>query len=586
MSGGLLARELMTVTRTAEPERTTVALRLPGQPPAEQYTQFQSAVIPLSVEPGAADQPPAEPTQGLEGTAPTGKKPTADLAPVDAAAPTAPLADAPLEQLLFTVSRGDSLYTIFEANDLPQTELAAILATDREVKERLSRLQPGHQIALRRETPERIESLIHFSGATRALELVRRESGGFEKRWVTEAPPAASTRKAAAKSSAPTQTLRPAEALALGIANHQWSRHSVRVAKGDSLYTIFLAEKLAPKELVELLRSGEEAKGLKRLLPGQRLDFCLDGANALQHVVYHADDLHSVQFLRGDSGFHAERVEVQVERRLSNAAGEIESSLFLAAQRAGLEDRIIMELVEIFGWDVDFALDIRAGDHFSLIYEELYNGNQKVRDGAILAAEFVNQGRIIRAVRYVNPKGRAEYFTPEGFSMRKAFLRTPVEFTRISSRFGLRKHPVLHKLRRHNGVDYAAPRGTPVKASGDGKVVYLGRKGGYGKTIILRHGSTYTTLYAHLHRYKKVLKRGHAVRQGQIIGYVGSTGLATGPHLHYEFQVRGTHRDPLKVELPKAAPIAAQYKADFLDSTRDILAKLELVSATRLASSE
>ena len=588
-----------TQTRGAAGQRVTVALALAGQPAPEASAAFQSAITPLpsvvlaTVDPAkpetvsVATPPAAEATDEAATTPPPASVVLASTTS-DSPEYSPAIAQAGKEPLHITVATGQSLYTIFQANGLAQRDLAAILAVDKRVKKRLSRLQPGHQIAIQRDASDGIVNLIHFSSAATALEVTRQEGGKFTAVWIEKARPTASESTALAGRPDPQVSPSPAVQADRGIdlAQSGWSRQSVKVAKGDSLYTIFLAEQLSTAELAELLRSGDEAKGLKRLLPGQRLDFYVDDANVLQHVVYHADDLHSVQFRRAGSGFDASRVEVQVDRRLNNASGVIRRSLFLSAQRAGLEDRLIMELAEIFGWDVDFALDIRSGDRFSLIFEELYHGEDKVRDGAILAAEFTNRGRVIRAVRYVNPQGRAEYFTPNGLSMRKAFLRTPIDFARVSSRFGLRKHPVLHKLRQHNGVDYAANRGTPVKASGDGKVVYLGRKGGYGKTIILRHGSTYTTLYAHMSGYRKGLKRGHAVRQGQTIGFVGSSGLATGPHLHYEFQVRGAHRDPLKVDLPKAAPIAAEYKADFLDRTRGILARLERVSDTQLASNE
>ena len=221
---------------------------------------------------------------------------------------------------------------------------------------------------------------------------------------------------------------------------------------------------------------------------------------------------------------------------VATAAGVIDSSLFEAGQRVGLSDNLIMQMAEIFGWDVDFALDIRAGDRFALVFEEQFKDGEKIGEGPIIAAEFINLGRRIRAVRYVDPEGKTDYFSPDGRSMRKAFLRTPVNFARISSRFSFsRRHPILHKMRAHRGVDYAAPRGTAVKASGDGRVIFASRKGGYGRTIIIRHGSAYTTLYAHLARFSKGVRPGKRVEQGQVIGYVGSTGLATGPHLHYEY---------------------------------------------------
>jgi murein DD-endopeptidase MepM/ murein hydrolase activator NlpD len=245
-----------------------------------------------------------------------------------------------------------------------------------------------------------------------------------------------------------------------------------------------------------------------------------------------------------------------------------------------------MELAGIFGWDIDFALDIREGDEFRLVYEEQFLDGEKIRNGNILAAEFVNRGHSYRAVRYQAKNGRADYYTPTGQNMRKAFLRSPVDFRRISSRFGKRHHPVLNRMRMHKGVDYAAARGTPIRATGDGKIIYRGRKGGYGKTVIIRHGSKYSTLYAHMSSYNRKVRHGSRVKQGQIIGYVGATGRATGPHLHYEFRVHGAHRNPLTVKLPSAASIDKKLKSDFLQQTRGLIAQLDGLQRVDVALAE
>ncbi|MCU7945715.1 MAG: peptidoglycan DD-metalloendopeptidase family protein, partial [Candidatus Thiodiazotropha sp. (ex Cardiolucina cf. quadrata)] len=253
----------------------------------------------------------------------------------------------------------------------------------------------------------------------------------------------------------------------------------------------------------------------------------------------------------------------------------------------GLSERLIMQLADIFGWDIDFALEIRSGDRFTVIFQEDYLDGEKLRDGPILAAEFVNQGRTYRALRYTDDSGNSDYFTPKGRSMRKAFLRAPVDFRRISSKFTReRYHPVLGKKRPHRGVDYAAKTGTPIKSAGDGKIIHRGKKGGYGRTVIIQHGQTYTTLYAHLSRYNKKAKRGQKVKQGQVIGYVGKTGLATGPHLHYEFRVNGVHRNPLTVKLPAAEPIAKKYRAGFQMKIQPLLSKLELINRTLVADAK
>ena len=329
------------------------------------------------------------------------------------------------------------------------------------------------------------------------------------------------------------------------------------------------------------------AKKLARIAPRQEIEFYVDTESRLTRLVHRLDRIRSLHVSRDGDTFKFEEIVEPPEVSVAIASGTIDSSLFEAGQSAGLSDSIIMQMAEIFGWDVDFALDIRAGDRFALVFEEQYKGGEKIGEGPIVAAEFTNRGRVIRAVRYSDSAGYTDYFSPDGRSMRKAFLRTPVNFTRISSRFSFsRRHPVLHKMRAHRGVDYAAPRGTAVKASGDGKVVFAGRKGGYGRTIILKHGSTYTTLYAHLSRFSKGIRTGKRVEQGQIIGYVGSTGLATGPHLHYEFRVRGAHRDPLKVKLPQASPLPEQYMVDFQQRAKPLLAQLDLAGHTSIATAD
>ena len=243
-----------------------------------------------------------------------------------------------------------------------------------------------------------------------------------------------------------------------------------------------------------------------------------------------------------------------------------------------------MELAGIFGWDIDFALDIRQGDSFAVIYEEVFLDGEKVRDGDIIAATFSNRGESYQAIRYTDASNHTDYYSPDGHSMRKAFLRTPVEFSRISSRFSLgRKHPILNTIRAHKGVDYAAPRGTPIKATGDGKVIYRGVKGGYGNVVIIQHGSSYSTLYGHMSRFARGVHSGSHVKQGQIIGYVGSSGLATGPHLHYEFRINGVHRNPLTVKLPDAQPLPKQYMADFQMHANQLVASLDLLSKTNVA---
>ena len=492
-----------------------------------------------------------------------------------------PAFDARISERRFDVRSGDSLYALFEEERLSQQDLHRIVSSGRRVADQLAALRPSEELRLQVNDAGNVLALAHFRGDADVLNVERQPDGSYAATWspgpiaapFTETPPPAPGTAGVAEA-----------ALDQGLAELNWTRREIRVANGDSLYGIFLEEELAVAELIDLLRSGDDSRALKRLRPDQKLDIYVNADQSVRHLVYYLDEVDSLHFFRRDDGFSSERHQAELDRRLSSVDGEIHDSFYLAAQRSGLSDRLIMEMAEIFGWDIDFALDIREGDRFAVIYEELYQPDGTASEGAIVAAEFVNRARTIRALRFEDEDGQVQYYSPDGLSMRKAFLRTPVNFTRISSRFGLRRHPVLHKLRQHNGVDYAAPRGTPVRATGEGTVDFASRKGGYGKTVILRHGNVYTTLYAHLAGFAKGLRRGDTVQQGQIIGHVGSTGLATGPHLHYEFRVRDRHRDPLKVKLPDAPPIAQKYKADFLDRTEGLLARLEHISRTHLAS--
>ena len=267
------------------------------------------------------------------------------------------------------------------------------------------------------------------------------------------------------------------------------------------------------------------------------------------------------------------------------AYGVIESSLFESAAQAGLSDKTIMNVAGIFAWDVDFILDIREGDNYYIQFEEIWQDGEYVTDGEIIAAEFNNNGRQIQAIRFTDSENNSDYFTPTGNSIRKAFIRAPVDFTRISSNFNpKRRHPILNTIRAHRGVDYAAPRGTPIKAAGDGKVIFRGNKSGYGKCVILQHGGNITTLYAHMSSFNAKARLGTRVRQGQTIGYVGKTGLATANHLHYEYRVNGVHRNPRTVPLPDAEPIAAEYRERFLAQAMPILEELENFKRQRLAT--
>jgi len=368
-------------------------------------------------------------------------------------------------------------------------------------------------------------------------------------------------------------------------AAEQW--RTIKVKSGDTLSSIFARVGLNPQLLHTILSLGDEAENLKRIHPGEIIKLKLAEQSQLVELMYDIDPTRSLRIWGNHTGYQSSMIERPVERRVSQAAGVITSSLFEAGQQAGMSDALTMQLAGIFGWDIDFALDLRDGDRFAVVYDDLYVDGDHLRHGDILAAQFVNRGRTYQAVRYTDASGRSEYYTADGRSMRKAFLRTPVEFSRISSGFSTgRLHPVLNQIRAHKGVDYAAPTGTPIKATGDGKIAFVGVKSGYGNVIELQHGSRYSTLYGHMSRFASAIRPGSRIRQGQTIGYVGMTGLATGPHLHYEFRIDGAHRNPLTVQLPEAAPIAPAYRKDFLAKTQALLSQLEQKKNPQLAANE
>jgi len=365
----------------------------------------------------------------------------------------------------------------------------------------------------------------------------------------------------------------------------QW--HSVKVRHGDSLSTVFDRLGIPAAQLIAVMSSGPDAKQLKKIHPGDELKvFTSPDSNKIRELSYQISVIKRLDISSNGETLRSSIIETPIETRIAHTTGTINSSLFLASMKAGLSDNLTMELANLFGWDIDFALDIREGDQFSLIYEEQYAHGKKLRDGNILAAEFINQDKSYRVVRFTDSNKQSHYFAPDGKSVRKAFLRTPVEFSRISSRFSLhRKHPKLNTIRAHKGVDYAAKRGTPIRATGDGKIIQHGNKGGYGRTVIIQHGSRYSTLYAHLNSYARGLHNGSPVKQGQTIGYVGMSGLATGPHLHYEFRINGVHRNPLTVKLPDAAPLPKKLIDEFNQVATPLLAQLDTLKRTTLASS-
>jgi murein DD-endopeptidase MepM/ murein hydrolase activator NlpD len=354
------------------------------------------------------------------------------------------------------------------------------------------------------------------------------------------------------------------------IKTDKWT--SVTVKPGDSLSSLFQRIGLSAQDVYQVDKATNKSTSLRTLFPGDSLDFVIVDQE-LQKVRHIKSPLEQTLITRqAAGGFSAETITRKAQIDTHFVQGVINSSLFLDGQRAGLSQSKLMELANIFGWDIDFALDIREQDQFALIYEEHFLDGIMIGEGNILAAQFTNRGEVFNAIRHSD----GSYYSPEGYSMRKAFLRSPVDFYRISSKYNPnRKHPVLKTTRPHRGVDYAASTGTPIKASGDGKVIWRGTKGGYGRTIILQHAGIYTTLYAHMSKYNSKVKKGSRVKQGQVIGYIGSSGLVTGPHLHYEFRSNGVHKDPLKVKFPDVQPLDKTQMEAFEPVANDILAQLE-----------
>lgn len=350
----------------------------------------------------------------------------------------------------------------------------------------------------------------------------------------------------------------------------------VQVEPGDNLSVIFRRQDVPARELQRLLASEPLGVRLKSIFPGHTLTFTRAEDGTLVKLAYTPGPLETLEFERVGDGFKGRELFQEPSRTRAYKHGVIDHSLFVASQRAGLPDAVTMRLAQIFQWDVDFVLDIRRGDEFHVVFEELYVGEEFVGYGDILAAEFVNRGESFRAIRYSDADGEADYYNPDGESMRKAFLRAPVEFSRISSNFNLRRvHPLFKRNMPHRGIDYAAPTGTPVLASGDGRVLTASRTEPNGNFVVIQHGEQFTTKYLHLSKFARGIRSGARVTQGQTIGYVGATGWASGPHLHYEFLVNGVHQNPRTVQLPDAEPIPAQERLRFSQRTEPLLALLD-----------
>lgn len=360
-----------------------------------------------------------------------------------------------------------------------------------------------------------------------------------------------------------------------------------RIQPGDTVASLFGRLGAHDEEALDFLRGDKTAEAVfRQLSPGKTVTARISAQGELDALTFPLNGGKDMALFveRRTDGFSVKEAALPLETRVVMKSAEIRYSLFGATDAAGIPDSVATGLADIFGGDIDFHRDLRKGDRFSVIYESVSYLGRPIRTGRILAAEFVNDGHLFRAVWFQGEDGQGGYYTADGRNIRKAFLRSPLEFSRITSGFSMaRFHPVLQQWRAHKGIDYGAPIGTKVKTTGDGIVEFVGNQGGYGKVIMVRHQSRYMTVYGHLSGFAAGLHKGSRVSQGDVIGYVGATGLATGPHLHYEFRVDGEHRNPLTIALPSAPPLAATQLAHFRQQTQQVLSRLDRVRGANLA---
>lgn len=375
----------------------------------------------------------------------------------------------------------------------------------------------------------------------------------------------------------------PGAATPSAFAGNFW--HEERIQRGDTMSSLLDRLNVNDEDISGFLQSAKDSKSMRQLIPGRIVRAQTDAEGSLISLQYISSSESMLKVEKQAGRFIASDDAVPLESRLMMKSAEIKSSLFGATDAANIPDHIAMQIADIFSSDIDFHSDLQKGDKVSVVYESFHNKGELIKTGRVLAAEFINSGNSYRAVYFQDREGRGGYYTPEGKNLRKAFLRSPLEFSRITSGFtNARFHPVLKEWRAHKGVDYGAPTGTRVKAVADGTVAFIGKQGGYGNLLILQHQGQYSTAYGHLSSFAKNLRRGSKVTQGDIVGQVGMTGLATGPHLHYEFRVAGAQRNPLSIPMPTAFPIAAQYRTDFSKMAENLAMRLNLLKNTNLAS--
>ncbi len=469
------------------------------------------------------------------------------------------------------VRKGDTLTALLKRRNIGVSTIMALARAAAPVYDLASRFQPGKIVKLSFNEKNALTALEYPITDSRSLRVFATIDNGFSARLIN-----APAKTVAAKKGLNT----PKDPRAAKVFSEATRSVFETVRKGDYLSTLLARHGVDRNTSMALARATRPVYDLARYLkPGQRLQLAFSKDGLLSGLSYPLDSDRVLWITRNDGIRFVPHIQKKVfDTRLRTVHAEIrgEGSLFLSAKKAGLSQSMTARLASLFEWDVDFARDIRPGDRFSVVHEVKYHNGKRERDGDIMAAKFINNGRTYQVVRYTDPDGVTGYFDPKGRNVRKMFIRAPVDFTRISSRFSKkRKHPVHGFNRAHKGVDYAAPTGTPVRAAGDGRVTFRGRRGGFGKLVLIRHTAKYTTAYAHLSRYATKLKQGDRVRQGQVIGRVGATGSATGPHLHYEIRVNNKQVNPLSIQLPGTSPVARKYKRDFQIHSSRLLALLD-----------
>jgi len=357
-----------------------------------------------------------------------------------------------------------------------------------------------------------------------------------------------------------------------------------RFERGDTFAALLNRLGVDGADTMLLLKTLGGSKPFRALRPGMTVHARTSDLGQLLELRFVAGESTVLGFVRDGERFSVVDEPARLVRRVYVRKGEIRSSLFAAADEAGLPDSVTIQIADVFSGDIDFHRDLRRGDRFTVVYEVVHHQGRPLRSGRVLAAEFVNNRKTLRAVWFVDEEGKGGYYAPDGSNLRKAFLRSPLEFSRVTSGFAMRLHPIMNDWRAHKGVDYGAPAGTRVRATGDGVVEFAGKQGGYGNFVVIRHYGGITTAYAHLNGFGSGIHKGSRVAQGDVIGFVGATGWATGPHLHYEFRVNNEHRNPLTVAMPAAEPIAPQRMDAFHATSGPLAAQLELLAHTSFAA--